>query len=93
MSVTHHTAPTRFVEVDGARFAYRRWGNPSGVPLFFIQHFRGGRDHWDPVMTDGLAQGREVIPYNGRGIASSSGTPRNRMEDMADDAAFCDAWA
>ena len=87
MSETHLTAPTRFIEVDGARFAYRRWGNSSGVPLFFIQHFRGGMDHWDPVITDGLAEGREVILYDGRGIAASSGTPRNRMEDMADDIA------
>jgi pimeloyl-ACP methyl ester carboxylesterase len=38
-------------------------------------------------MTDGLAAGREVILYNGRGIASSTGTPRTRIEDMADDAA------
>jgi hypothetical protein len=33
-------------------------------------------DHWDPLMTDGLAAGREVILYNGRGVASSSGKPR-----------------
>ena len=88
MSVNHLNAPTRFVEVDGDRFAYRRWGNRSSVPpLFFIQHFRGGMDHWDPLMTDGLAEGREVILFDGRGISSSSGTPRNRMEDMADDIA------
>ncbi len=87
MSETHITVPTQFVETGGARFAYRRWGKSSGVPLVFIQHFRGGMDHWDPLMTDGLAAGREVILLNGRGIASSSGTPRNRMEDMADDIA------
>lgn len=89
MTDTHLTAPTRFVEVDNARFAYRRWGNPTTgqPPLFFLQHFRGGMDHWDPLMTDGLAAGREVILYNGRGIASSSGTPRTRIEHMADDAA------
>ncbi|MEU6201768.1 alpha/beta hydrolase [Streptomyces sp. NPDC047061] len=87
MSDTHVTAPTQYIEVDGDRFAYRRWGKPSGVPLFFVQHFRGGMDHWDPLMTDGLAEGREVILFNGRGLASSSGTPRNRMEDMADDIA------
>ncbi len=87
MTDTHVTAPTRFVEVDGDRFAYRRWGKPSGVPLFFVQHFRGGMDHWDPLVTDGLAEGREVILFDGRGIASSSGTPRNRIEDMADDIA------
>lgn len=89
MTDTHLTAPTRFVEIDGDRFAYRRWGNNTtdAPPLFFLQHFRGGMDHWDPVMTDGLAAGREVILFNGRGVASSSGKPRTRIEDMADDAA------
>ena len=89
MSETHLTAPTRFVELDGARFAYRRWGNTSSgqPPLLFFQHFRGGMDHWDPLLTDGLAAGREVILYNYRGCASSSGVPRDRIEDKADDAA------
>lgn len=87
MTAIHLTTPTRFIEVDGDRFAYRRWGKLPGVPLFFVQHFRGGLDHWDPLLTDGLAEGREVILFNGRGIASSSGTPRNRIEDMADDIA------
>ncbi|ATY34552.1 alpha/beta fold hydrolase [Sphingomonas psychrotolerans] len=89
MTDTHLTAPTRFVELDGDRFAYRRWGNVASgqPPLFFLQHFRGGMDNWDPAMTDGLAAGREVILYNGRGVASSTGNPRNRIEDMADDAA------
>jgi pimeloyl-ACP methyl ester carboxylesterase len=89
MTESHLTTPTRFVDVDGARFAYRRWGNTASgqPPLFFLQHFRGGLDHWDPLMTDGLAAGREVILFNGRGIASSTGTPRTRIEQMADDAA------
>ncbi|HEX7823329.1 MAG TPA: alpha/beta hydrolase, partial [Mycobacterium sp.] len=87
MNDTHVTAPTQYIEVDGDRFAYRRWGKPSGVPLFLVQHFRGGLDNWDPLITDGLAEGREVILFNGRGTASSSGTPRNRIEDMADDIA------
>ena len=89
MTDTHITTPTRFVEVGGSRLAYRRWGNSasSQPPLLLLQHFRGGMDHWDPLMTDGLAEGREVILYNGRGIASSAGTPRTRIEDMADDAA------
>ena len=89
MTDTHSTAPTHFIDVDGDRFAYRRWGNASSdsPPLIFFQHFRGGLDHWDPILTDGLAEGREVILYNYRGCASSSGTPRNRIEDTADDAA------
>ncbi len=90
MSDTHLTAPTRFIEVDGDRFAYRRWGNTQSTqpPLFFVPHFRAGLDHWDPLLTDGLAAGREVILFNGRGIASSTGTPRNRIEDLADDIAL-----
>jgi pimeloyl-ACP methyl ester carboxylesterase len=90
MTDTHATAPTRFVDVDGERFAYRRWGDArsSLPPLFFLQHFRGGMDHWDPVMTDGLAAGREVILYDYRGCASSTGAPRALIEDMADDAAL-----
>ncbi len=89
MNHTHLTAPTRHVQVNGDQFAYRRWGNTATdqPPLFFLQHFRGGMDHWDPLMTDGLAAGREVILFNGRGVASSTGTPRTRIEDMADDAA------
>lgn len=68
---------------------YRRWGDASSTrpPLFFLQHFRGGMDHWDPLMTDGLAAGREVILYDYRGCASSTGAPRTLIEDMADDAA------
>lgn len=89
MTHTHLTAPTRFLNVGGTQFAYRRWGNAAAAqpPLLMLQHYRGGMDHWDPLMTDGLAEGREVILYNGRGIASSEGTPRTCIEDMADDAA------
>ncbi|MBR7792903.1 alpha/beta hydrolase [Undibacterium sp. FT147W] len=89
MTDTHFTAPTRFIEIDGDKFAYRRWGNTGTdqPPLFFLQHFRGGMDHWDPLMTNGLATDREVILFNGRGVASSTGAPRTRIEDMADDAA------
>ncbi len=89
MNDTHLTAPTRYLDRDGACFAYRRWGRAGSTqpPLLFLQHFRGGMDHWDPLMTDGMAADREVILYNGRGVASSSGQPRTRIEDMADDAA------
>lgn len=92
MTVNHLTVPTQYVGVGSDRFAYRRWGNENGTPLLFIQHYRGGMDHWDPLMTDGLATGREVILFDGRGLAGSSGQPRNRFEDMADDiASFLEA--
>ena len=55
---THQTAPTQYVDADGIRFAYRRFGNAAGVPLVFNQHFTGTMDHWDPAVTDGFAKDR-----------------------------------
>jgi pimeloyl-ACP methyl ester carboxylesterase len=72
-SNTHDTAPTRFVEANGIRFGYRRFGKPQSVPIVLNQHFRGTMDYWDPAVTDGLAATRDVIPFDNAGIASSSG--------------------
>src|SRR3546814_10182173 len=84
MTDTHVTAPTQFVEVDGVRYAYRRYGAESGTPLLFFQHFRGGLDNWDPLVTDGLAQGRSVILFNYAGVASSTGENATTVDGMAD---------
>src|SRR3546814_15869752 len=54
----HVNAPTQYVEANGVHYAYRRFGAESGVPLVFFQHFRGGMDHWDPAVTDGLGAGQ-----------------------------------
>ena len=79
----HHTAPTQFVEANGIRFAYRRFGKTGGVPLVFNQHFRGTMDYWDPAVTDGLARNREVILFNNAGVSSSSGEVPTSVQDMA----------
>jgi hypothetical protein len=60
---THQTAPTQFVEANGIRFAYRRFGKATGVPIVFNQHYTGTMDHWDPAVTDGFAREREVIRF------------------------------
>jgi pimeloyl-ACP methyl ester carboxylesterase len=86
---THQTAPTRFVEANGIRFAYRRFGKVGGVPLVFNMHFTGTMDHWDPAVTDGFARDREVILFNNAGIASSSGDVPASIEAMAAHAAAC----
>jgi pimeloyl-ACP methyl ester carboxylesterase len=78
----HQTAPTQFVEANGIRFAYRRFGNPAGVPLVFNQHFTGTLDHWDPAVTDGFAEDREVILFNNAGVSSSSGEVPTTIEKM-----------
>ncbi len=70
---THDTAPTQFVDANGVRFGYRRFGNPQGVPIVLNQHFKGTMDYWDPAVTDGLARTRDVILFDNAGIGSSSG--------------------
>ncbi|EIF34959.1 hypothetical protein BCh11DRAFT_02768 [Burkholderia sp. Ch1-1] len=84
---THQTAPTRYVEANGIRFAHRRFGKTGGVPLVFDIHFTGTMDHWDPAVTDCLAQDREVILFNNAGISSSSGEVPESIEEMAANAA------
>jgi len=78
----HQTAPTRFIEANGIRFAYRRFGRAGGVPLVFNQHFRGTMDYWDPAVTDGLAGNHEVILFNNAGVSSSSGRVPTSFQEM-----------
>src|ERR1700735_3050564 len=78
----HQTAPTQFVEANGIRFAYRRFGKTGGVPLVFSQHYIGTMDYWDPTVTDGLARDREVILFNNAGVSSSSGEVPTTFERM-----------
>src|SRR5580704_3940086 len=84
---SHQTAPTQFVDAAGVRFAYRRFGKSDGVPLVFNMHFTGTMDHWDPLVTDGLAATREVVLFDNAGISSSSGEVPATIEGMAADAA------
>jgi pimeloyl-ACP methyl ester carboxylesterase len=47
------TAPTQFLDADGTRFAYRRFGSPTGTPVVFTQHFLGNLENFDPAISDG----------------------------------------
>jgi len=85
------TAPTLFVETNGIRFAYRRWGKRGRIPLVFNQHFTGNLDNWDPAVLDGLAKDREVVIFNNAGVASSTGEVPSTFAGMAKNAeAFID---
>ena len=83
----HQTAPTQFVQANGIRFAYRRFGKAAGVPLVFNQHFTGTMDHWDPAVTDGFAKDREVILFNNAGVSSS--VRRGADDDRGDGRQRC----
>ena len=80
---THQTAPTQFVEANGIRFAYRRFGKANGVPLVFNQHYLGTMDYWDPTVTDGLARDREVICSTTRASPAAPARSRRRSNRWA----------
>lgn len=86
MGFTHDTVPTQFVEADGIRFGYRRFGVPGRTPVVFFQHFMGTLDDHDPALTDAFASDREVILFDNTGISSSSGEVPDSIEAMARDA-------
>src|SRR6202166_4324951 len=83
---SHQTAPTQFVEANGIRFAYRRFGKAGGVPLVFNMPYLGTMDYGDPTVTDGLARDREVILFDNAGVSNSSGEVPTTFERMGADA-------
>ena len=91
-NLTHQTAPTQFVESNGIRYAYRRFGKPAGTPLLFLEYFNSNMDGWDPAVTNRLAADHEVILFDNAGVGASGGeTPSTVVEMTEDCVAFCGA--
>src|SRR5262245_43967485 len=82
-TASNTTAPTQFLQVNGRSYAYRRFGQGSGLPLLCLQHFTGTLDNWDPAVTDPLATGREVILFESAGVGRSTGTVPSTIAGMA----------
>jgi len=70
---THETVPTQFVEANGIRFAYRRFGRPGTISLLFLEYFNSNMDGWDPDVTNSLAADHEVILFDNAGVGASGG--------------------
>ena len=85
--MSYLNSPNRFVAVNGLKFAYRITGIPKGIPLVLLQHFRGTMDNWDPAFIDALAENREVIVFDNKGVGLSEGETPDNFKDMGDDAA------
>jgi pimeloyl-ACP methyl ester carboxylesterase len=91
-NLTHETVPTQFVESNGIRYAYRRFGKPGPTPLLFLEYFNSNLDGWDPAVTNGLAADHEVILFDNAGVGASGGkTPYTVVEMTRDCVAFCRA--
>src|SRR3984893_2447469 len=88
------TAENLSLEVGDVSFVYRRFGNGQTVApaLVMLQHFRGNLDNWDAALVDRLAQDREGILLDNRGVGGSTGVVPENVTSMARDAlAFIDA--
>lgn len=85
MTYLSDQAEDRFVDgPDGERFHYRRFGKPGAPPLVSCMRLRGTIDHWDPKLLDALAAEREVIVFDNRGTAASSGAAPTTIDGLAD---------
>lgn len=81
------TVPTQTITAGGVDYTYREMGQQhGGTPVVFLVHLAAVLDNWDPRVMDGIAAKHHVIAFNSRGIGSSSGSPANSIEQMADDA-------
>ena len=65
-------SPYRYADVPGARLGYREAG--SGRPLVLIAGFGLTAAEWDPALVAQLATKRQVIVFDNRGVATSSGS-------------------
>jgi pimeloyl-ACP methyl ester carboxylesterase len=77
------TAPTQFVDTRLEKYAYRRFGSGTSLPLLCLQHFTGTLDNWDPAVTDPLALERDVILFESAGLGRSTGEVPESVAGMA----------
>lgn len=91
-NATHESVPNEFIQVGGARFAYRRFGSAGDIPLLLLNYFAATLDDWDPKVTNGLAADREVIMFDNAGVGSSTGETPPTVTAMTKDCVdFCRA--
>ena len=77
---------------NGIDYAYRTTGASNEVPLVALQHFRGNLDNWDPALIDALSADRQIITFDNRGVAATTGRTPSMIAEMALDAIeFIDA--
>jgi pimeloyl-ACP methyl ester carboxylesterase len=75
------TVPTQYASVKGTRIAYRRFGQPSDIPLLFLTHFRGTIDLIDPLLANSIAASREIILFDNAGCGHSEGTIQSTLQE------------
>jgi len=82
--ITADQSETKFASIQDYKIAYRIIG--EGLPIILCNRFRGNLDDWDPAFLDALAQKYQVIIFNYKGLASSTGTPHETILGFGKDA-------
>ena len=84
--ITTQTAKTQYVNAaNRVKFAYRRIGRATGIPLVMHIHFRGSMDFWDPALINALGAARPVIIFDQAGVGRSNGAIPTSFQEWADD--------
>jgi pimeloyl-ACP methyl ester carboxylesterase len=87
-ALSYAKSPTQFIEAHGVRFAYRKVGAATGIPVILLHHWAGNLDDWDPGLVDGISRDRPVIAFDYTGVGATDGKAPETIEDMAGDVVF-----
>lgn len=80
------TVPTQYVDVNGVKIAYRRFGKKTETPVLFLTHFRGTMDVIDPLLANSIAQNRELILFDYSGCGHSGGIVQDSLKEAGETA-------
>jgi pimeloyl-ACP methyl ester carboxylesterase len=86
VNYTYETVPTKFVEANGIKFAYRSYGKEGDIPVIYFNHLTANLDNCDPRIMDSIAKYRQIISFDYRGVGATTGTQGTSLADMAKDA-------
>lgn len=83
---TVQTAKTQYINAaNGVKFAYRRIGVSTGIPLVMHIHFRASMGFWDPAPINPLSASRLVIIFDQASVSRSTGEIPTSFKEWADD--------
>lgn len=86
MGYTYATVPTKFVEANGIKIAYRSYGKEGDIPVIYLNHLTANLDNCDPRIMDAIAAHRHIVSFDYRGVGATSGEQGTSIPDMAKDA-------
>lgn len=85
VNYSYATVPTQFVEANGIKFAYRSYGKTGDIPVIYFNHLTANLDNCDPRIMDAIAEHRQIISFDYRGVGATTGKQGESIADMAKD--------